>query len=169
MYREDNEIKNTSLNTNGIKFMSKLENLILKEEKNITWFKSTMDEILSLEITNDNDDDLKASSLFDYRAHPKHGNVLQPCSTEFSIEEFKLEIELVNKGVSQFESFIVKNCKKYFNVDFLLYHKVDRYVNRHFLAENNFYNFFYLDIDWYMLLIIFLIVLCIFWNFFSHC
>jgi hypothetical protein len=47
----------------------------LKEEKNIPWFKTTMSEILSLEITNDNDDDLqdifsKASSFFIARANP---------------------------------------------------------------------------------------------------
>jgi hypothetical protein len=59
MYCEEKEIRDTHLNTNGKNFMLKLKDpkFAYGEASNVTWFNSTMNEILSIEITNDNDDD----------------------------------------------------------------------------------------------------------------
>ncbi len=132
------EITDTHLNINGKNFMLKFKDqkFVFGAASNVAWFNSTMNEILSIEITNDNDDDLeqiflKASNFFDDRSHPDKGDVRKPSQYEFSIQKFEKEIKLLNKGgESLFEPFRVENCDKYFKVEFLLCHKEQKYVNQ---------------------------------------
>jgi hypothetical protein len=136
MYCEKKETQDTHLNTNGKNFMLKItdKKFVFSAASNVAWFYSTMSEILSIEITNDKDDDLEqifenASNFFDDRSHK--GAVKKPSQYEFSIKNFEKEIKSLNKGsLSLFEPFRVENCEKYFKVDFLLCHKEQKYVNQ---------------------------------------
>ncbi len=49
-----------------------------------------------------------------------------PSPKEMSVEKFKTEIKKVETGGSIFKLFNVNNCKKYFQVDYLLYNKHER-------------------------------------------
>jgi hypothetical protein len=132
MYREGKILsKSSNLNLNGEIFLSKLSKKnFFDDPKNIQWYESTMHDMLSLELTN-NDNDLqtiflKSSSFFQHRGQKDHGSVLVPSQQEISLKKFKLEIEKVENGNSMFTLFNLNGCKNYFQVDFMLYNKLDR-------------------------------------------